>query len=136
MGMPMEPNATGAVFANKQTAAAINGVNPRPVSIVAATATGVPFVTLVDNRTLGDGTDKDPINGVDPGLPDNFDIEGGIGVRQYYTIPPFGGLEVPGGAEAPTPKTPRPVAVSPTATLPRAARLVTVAALRTGPPVD
>src|SRR5438552_16942364 len=42
MGVPIDPNATGAVLANKQTAADKNGENPRPVSIVAATATGVP----------------------------------------------------------------------------------------------
>src|SRR6266480_2453476 len=42
IGVAMEPNATGAVLAIKQTAAAKNGENPRPVSIVAATATGVP----------------------------------------------------------------------------------------------
>ena len=42
IGVAIDPKATGAVFAIKQTAAARNGENPRPVSIVAATATGVP----------------------------------------------------------------------------------------------
>src|SRR5487761_2696501 len=41
-GVPMEPNATGDVFASRQRLAAKNGRNPRPVSIAAATATGVP----------------------------------------------------------------------------------------------
>ena len=41
-GMPIEPKATGAVFASKQMPAAKNGENPSPVSIAAATATGVP----------------------------------------------------------------------------------------------
>ena len=42
IGVAMDPNATGAVLASKHTAAAKNGENPRPVSMVAATATGVP----------------------------------------------------------------------------------------------
>ncbi len=41
-GTPIEPNATGAVFASRQMPAAKNGEKPRPVSIAAATATGVP----------------------------------------------------------------------------------------------
>ena len=41
-GMPIEPNATGAVFASRQMPAAKNGEKPSPVSIAAATATGVP----------------------------------------------------------------------------------------------
>src|SRR5262249_36955380 len=40
--MPMEPNATGGVLANRQMAAAKNGEKPSPVSIAAATATGLP----------------------------------------------------------------------------------------------
>ena len=42
IGIAIDPNATGAVLASRQIAAALNGVNPRPVSIAAATATGVP----------------------------------------------------------------------------------------------
>src|SRR5437868_3474135 len=38
----MEPNATGAVLANKHILAAKNGRNPRPTSIAAEMATGVP----------------------------------------------------------------------------------------------
>ena len=41
-GMPIEPKATGDVLANRQMAAALNGENPKPVNIAAATATGVP----------------------------------------------------------------------------------------------
>src|SRR5277367_1575448 len=41
-GIPMDPNATGAVFASRQRAEARNAEKPRPVSIVAAIATGVP----------------------------------------------------------------------------------------------
>jgi hypothetical protein len=41
-GMPIEPNATGTVFASKQIADALKGENPRPTSMVAAIATGVP----------------------------------------------------------------------------------------------
>src|SRR3954464_7525139 len=40
--MAMEPNATGAVFANTQMPAAWKGEKPRPLKIAAATATGVP----------------------------------------------------------------------------------------------
>jgi hypothetical protein len=42
IGMPIDPNATGAVFASMQMPAAKNGEKPRPVSMAAATATGVP----------------------------------------------------------------------------------------------
>ena len=41
-GTPMEPKATGAVLAIRQMPAANNGENPSPVSMAAATATGVP----------------------------------------------------------------------------------------------
>ena len=41
-GTPIEPNATGDVFASKQSAAASNGAKPTPASIAPATATGVP----------------------------------------------------------------------------------------------
>ena len=41
-GIPMEPKATGAVFASRQMPAAKNGEKPSPVSMAAATATGVP----------------------------------------------------------------------------------------------
>ena len=39
-GMAIDPNATGAVLASRQIADAVNAVKPRPVSMVAATATG------------------------------------------------------------------------------------------------
>ena len=42
IGIAMDPNATGAVFASRQMAAAWNGEKPRPASMAAATATGVP----------------------------------------------------------------------------------------------
>src|SRR3989304_3626540 len=42
IGVAMDPKATGAVFASRQTAAAVNGENPSPASIDAATAPGVP----------------------------------------------------------------------------------------------
>ncbi len=42
MGVPIEPNATGDVFASRQMLAAKNGRNPRPTSMAAAIATGVP----------------------------------------------------------------------------------------------
>ena len=41
-GMPMDPNATGAVFASRQMPAAKNGSKPRPASIAPETATGAP----------------------------------------------------------------------------------------------
>ena len=41
-GMPIDPNATGDVFARRQMPAAKNGLNPRPASIAPATATGAP----------------------------------------------------------------------------------------------
>jgi hypothetical protein len=41
-GMPIEPKATGAVFASRHMPAAKNGEKPRPVIMAAATATGVP----------------------------------------------------------------------------------------------
>jgi len=42
IGIAIDPNATGAVFASRQIAAALNGSNPSPTSIAEATATGVP----------------------------------------------------------------------------------------------
>src|SRR5437667_12734486 len=42
IGVAIDPKATGAVLASRQTASDVNGENSRPVSIVAATATGVP----------------------------------------------------------------------------------------------
>src|SRR5205085_94160 len=42
IGIAMEPNATGAVLARRQMAAALNGSKPSPTSIAEATATGVP----------------------------------------------------------------------------------------------
>ena len=41
-GMPMDPNATGAVLASRQMPAAKNGSKPRPASIAPDTATGAP----------------------------------------------------------------------------------------------
>jgi len=41
-GVAMDPNATGAVLASRQMPPARKGSNPSPVSIEAATATGVP----------------------------------------------------------------------------------------------
>src|SRR6266702_6305509 len=41
-GMPMDPNATGAVFASRQIDEAYSEEKPRPTIIAAATATGVP----------------------------------------------------------------------------------------------
>src|SRR6478609_5735975 len=42
MGIPIAPNATGAVFAIKQIPAAYNGLNPSPTNIAAVMATGAP----------------------------------------------------------------------------------------------
>jgi hypothetical protein len=42
IGVPIDPNATGAVLASRHAAAACNGGKPRPESIAADTATGVP----------------------------------------------------------------------------------------------
>ena len=42
IGIAMDPNATGAVFASRQMAAAWKGEKPSPASMAAATATGVP----------------------------------------------------------------------------------------------
>ncbi len=42
IGIPMEPKVTGAVFASRQRAAAVNGANPKPMSMVEAMATGAP----------------------------------------------------------------------------------------------
>src|SRR5207244_10096324 len=42
MGMPIDPNATGAVFASRQMPAAKNGSKPSPASIAPDTATGAP----------------------------------------------------------------------------------------------
>src|ERR1035437_7919641 len=41
-GIPMDPNATGAVFASRQIDDAYSEEKPRPTIIAAATATGVP----------------------------------------------------------------------------------------------
>ena len=41
-GMPMLPNATGAVFAMRQRPAAYRASKPRPTSMLAAMATGAP----------------------------------------------------------------------------------------------
>src|SRR6478752_1975065 len=42
MGIPIAPNATGAVLAIKQIPAAYKGLNPSPTSIAAVMATGAP----------------------------------------------------------------------------------------------
>jgi len=42
IGIPIDPNATGAVFASRQIADALNGENPSPINMLAAIATGVP----------------------------------------------------------------------------------------------
>ncbi len=41
-GMPIDPNATGAVLASRQIPAAKNGSKPRPASIAPEIATGAP----------------------------------------------------------------------------------------------
>jgi len=41
-GIPIAPNATGAVLASRQIADASRAENPSPAIIAAATATGVP----------------------------------------------------------------------------------------------
>ena len=41
-GMPIDPNATGAVLANRQMDDAYSAENPSPTIMAAATATGVP----------------------------------------------------------------------------------------------
>ena len=41
-GMPIDPNATGAVLASRQMPAAKNGLKPSPASIAPETATGAP----------------------------------------------------------------------------------------------
>src|SRR5205807_9690338 len=42
VGTPTGPKGTGGVLATRHTTAADTGVNPRPISIAAATATGAP----------------------------------------------------------------------------------------------
>src|SRR5678815_1430655 len=42
MGIPIDPNATGAVLAIKHKPAAYSGLNPNPTSIAAVIATGAP----------------------------------------------------------------------------------------------
>ncbi len=46
MGTPMLPNATGAVFAMRQTSTARRGSKPRPTSRKAVIATGAPKPAL------------------------------------------------------------------------------------------
>ena len=41
-GMPMAPNATGAVLASSESPAAWSGLKPRLIRIAEQTATGVP----------------------------------------------------------------------------------------------
>ena len=48
----MEPNATGTVFASRQMLAAKNGSNPRPTSMAAAMATGVPNPAAASMKPL------------------------------------------------------------------------------------
>jgi len=42
MGIPIAPNATGAVLASRQILAAYMGTKPKPTSIAVVMATGVP----------------------------------------------------------------------------------------------
>src|ERR1017187_5483130 len=42
VGTPTGPKGTGGVLATRHTTAANRGVNPRPITITAATATGAP----------------------------------------------------------------------------------------------
>lgn len=42
IAMPIDPKATGAVFASRHSADALKGEKPSPTSMVAAVATGVP----------------------------------------------------------------------------------------------
>src|SRR5271154_1290703 len=42
VGTPTGPNGVGGVLATRHTTAAVRGLNPRPISIAAATATGAP----------------------------------------------------------------------------------------------
>ncbi len=42
MGLPTPPQATGAVFAIRQSTAASNGLKPSPIIIAPQTATGAP----------------------------------------------------------------------------------------------
>src|SRR5271169_6875639 len=42
VGTPTGPKGTGGVLASRHTTAAGRGLNPRPTSIAAATATGAP----------------------------------------------------------------------------------------------
>ena len=42
IGVPIAPNATGAVFAMSDSTAAYNGVNPSPMRSAEQIATGVP----------------------------------------------------------------------------------------------
>ena len=42
IGIPIDPNATGAVLAIRQIPDAYNGLNPRPANIAAVMATGAP----------------------------------------------------------------------------------------------
>ena len=42
IGVPIEPNATGAVLATSASTAAVTGSKPRPASIAAEIATGAP----------------------------------------------------------------------------------------------
>jgi len=42
MGIPIDPKATGEVFAIKQSDAPSNRAKPKPANMAAATATGAP----------------------------------------------------------------------------------------------
>src|ERR1700692_4853682 len=42
VGTPTGPKGTGGVLATRHTTAAVRGLNPRPISIAAATAPGGP----------------------------------------------------------------------------------------------
>src|SRR6266853_1798975 len=68
VGTPTGPKGTGGVLATRHTTAANRGVNPRPISMAAATATGAPSPATpsrkAEKQTLcaapaGDGPLKD-----------------------------------------------------------------------------
>jgi hypothetical protein len=50
IGMAMAPKATGAVLATSATEAALMGEKPRPISITAEIATGVPKPASASSR--------------------------------------------------------------------------------------
>ena len=53
IGMPIAPNATGAVFAIRHRPAAYSGLKPRPTSSAAVMATGAPKPAAVIGLPVG-----------------------------------------------------------------------------------